>query len=554
MAHLPYPLTGTNRLDAPAGAGKTQTAQGITHEITESGIPLSMITGLSFTRIGARTLAARVESGSTDDDLKNFRTIHSMCYRLLGLNKKQVLSEKQLKQFFADEIKLAFVGARHDADMDEAAPIQQRSNSPGNDLLAFYEWQRNRMLPFEDAFRVYRPTSELRPYWTLDTISRLLLKYEAFKADLGVLDFTDMLVNTLEQGLHPDTRALLVDEFQDCTTLQVELVKAWGQTQQCVWTFGDTDQAIYTFLGTNVRDFLSFPGEQFILDTNYRSGANIVDFSAKLIGRNVDRVQKHIRAARLDAGTVRRLPMLPKLDWQRSTFVLARTNYLLVPIALELESQGVPFTMRRGSLGIPQQLDAPAYAAFRAALALRGGRHVTAQQLSTLYSFIRNSSRAMYTAHGSKKRVEDIAAREKYLPQPETLIALQDLPSFGGLPALIDALRADAPELLSRAEPQRLGYWRRVVKQYGEDVLYNKPAITLSTVHGVKGDEADLVYLLPDVSARIAESIYRTREERESERRVFYVACTRARDELYVLNPRTSLYYTEVLNVPRKAA
>jgi superfamily I DNA/RNA helicase len=411
-------------------------------------------------------------------------------------------------------------------------------------MLAFVEWQRNRMLDIETAYRQYRRPPELAPWWTPHAVKRFADSYLNYKIDNGCLDFTDMLALTWKEGLTLPVRVLVCDEFQDCTTLQNTLVLHWAMQCDAALMLGDCDQLIYGHLGAVPADFLDTPGDRHALGTNYRSGDTIVSFADRLIRRNQERVALPVHADHA-GGLVQRLAALPRLDPERSTFVLARAHYLLNPIARLLEQRGTPFAMRRGSMGIPLNLHDKTFAAFRAVQALRSGRQVAPFSLHQLAQFVRGP----YFTHGAKAAIQRMSAQDD--GSGRLLIGLYDLPQFGGTPALIDAITHDRPDLLNRANPERIAYWRRVARTYGDAVLSTTPKIQLSTIHGVKGDEADDVYLLSDITPSVGEAMRATKRGMEAERRVFYVAATRARERLFVLPAQSGQQFEEVM--PRRS-
>jgi hypothetical protein len=310
-----------------------------------------------------------------------------------------------------------------------------------------------------------------------------------------------------------------------------------------------THNCIYSHIGTTPRAFMDFPAAQHFLTVNHRQGAALVDASRTLIQRNRDRMPKEITAGH-DGGTIlrwhaeqmRRTPPDPNIE----TFILARARYLLLPYVALLEQLGVPFVVRQGPGGLPWRRDQPdqGFAAFRAVQSLRAGHAVALTSLSALYSTLRG---AEYVVRGWKKRIAEAAAREN--PQnPDELVHLSQLVDYGATEHLLAAIREDRPALLGRVPVERQSYWRRVVSRYGVDVLYTYPRIVLSTIHGVKGDEADDVYLIPDYPGAVQRHM-RRRAGIEDERRIQYVALTRARARLFLLQPISIRHYHELSGI-----
>jgi hypothetical protein len=86
-------------------------------------------------------------------------------------------------------------------------------------------------------------------------------------------------------------------------------------------------------------------------------------------------------------------------------------------------------------------------------------------------------------------------------------------------------------------DPQKLEFAQYC---YAKGTFYETPRINISTIHGVKGDEADVVVLMSDISKAVSSQLD---VDEDSEHRVFYVACTRAKKKLVILQPQTKLYY-----------
>lgn len=403
--------------------------------------------------------------------------------------------------------------------------------------------------------------------------------YEAYQSALarnGKIDFQDMLrlsVAGMQQGSikpYPVTH-LLVDEYQDCDGLQSQWTALHAAAGSVATIVGDDDQSIYGFrsaLGQRgMEAFMkSFDARQVILGKNYRSHQEILALADNIIKNNKDRIQKELVAHRGPGGAVqfKRLDdeykeavaaveaLTPVLRAGKTAAVLARTNRILDPLEAVCRSQGVKYYRASGR----SILDRPEAALMGDLLeliakskasghdALLGFAGISSYELQLLHG---------HTAKGEKntapRRIDLVAAgiaestADKYRDFLKKLAEWQVLCHREFFSLILDGVRewmlACATEdagkraintcyevliQLSGSFEERLKFLRRKNNEQAPD------AIVLTTMHAAKGREWHSVAIV-----RAEESVCPDSDSPESEeRRLFYVAVTRARDSLLI--------------------
>ena len=158
-------------------------------------------------------------------------------------------------------------------------------------------------------------TREFRPTLPNDLFDRCFEMYEHYKSEKGLVDFDDLQIR-LRKLLVKEPQILnyyknmfkyiLVDEFQDCDSIQIEFLKLIDTNLFCV---GDEDQCIYSFRGSTPECMVNFQkefkgGEKIYLKYNYRSVQNVVELSKDIIKENKERHNKSIESHRKSLGEI----------------------------------------------------------------------------------------------------------------------------------------------------------------------------------------------------------------------------------------------------------
>lgn len=206
-----------------------------------------------------------------------------------------------------------------------------------------------------------------------------------------------------------------------------------------------------------------------------------------------------------------------------TAFILVRNLYLLRDLIDELYYWGIPFENLRG----PAPFRGKTATKIVIARKLFRGELVSAEDL---WLFISKIVQKRYFLRGVKAKVQALAKE-----QPQLSVGLGEIKKSCLGTFLDDPIGALG------LSPRNRAYFKRVIERYGESVLLEKPRLTIGTIHSVKGMEADWVAICPDMSKKTWLGWQRLPEE---EKRVWYVAVTRAREGLLLIHPESEYCWT----------
>jgi len=465
-----------------------------------AGTRADRIAYLTFTRKGAQEARDRAmdKFGLTNDELPWFRTIHSLVFRQMGYKKSQVMGQAQ----FADlgrRLGVAFTGGVYS---DEG----MISGLGTGDRLVFLE---NLGRVTGQGLRSVWEGSDHGTDW--QELAVFAQAYSIYKRNKGLVDYTDMLEAFCENLFLPAIEVLIIDEAQDLSHLQWAVAQALARDCRAVYVAGDDDQAIYRWAGADVEAFIALSGRTRVLDQSYRIPRAVHDLAAGLVGRIKNRKPKEFRP-RDACGSAPWISDLDELDLARGTWLLlARNSYMLGRLEEHCLWAGVNFDSpsRRTSKTI----------LLRAIMTwerLRQGERLSAEEVLAASRYFQDKRWA-----GGLRRLD-----------PTMLLTAEDARQLG--------LRQGGPwyEAMDAFPTQERDYFRSV-RARGEKLL-GPARIKISTIHGVKGGQADNVLLLTDISLSAYNSMV---NDADDETRVFYVGMTRARENLYLMTPQSNLYF-----------
>lgn len=535
-----------HRVYGPPGTGKTTWLRNQTEKwAREYGSDNLMVA--SFTRAAAHEIASR----DLPINRRQVGTLHSFCYRALG---GPDIAEPHVREFNDAHPSYRLTADEHGGlDVDE--PVEARFGSTeGDKLMARREVLRARMVP-EDEW----PTG-VRGFHHV---------WETWKAETGRVDFTDLISLCREQvGYAPGVPSIgLFDETQDFTPLELDLVRRWGARMEMIVLAGDDDQVLYSFKGATPDAFLDPPipdDRRRVLVHSHRvprAVHAVADGWVRTLTRREPKDYEPRDADGLVRGLERATFRSParivddacaQIDAGRSCMILATCSYMIDPVKSLLKKEGIPFhnpyRRKRGDWNPLQSGSARRRtASYRLLAYLRtqpsvwGDEHgwYSGEDLRSWVEVLRTQG---LLTKGAKARAES-------LPGVEDV----DLDVFDGLwdenaadyPATLDALnRADldwfADHLLaSRARP--FDFPLRVARRHGAARLRETPLLTIGTIHSVKGGEAQVVYLMPDLPPPAHRDWEMGGEHRDSIIRQMYVGMTRASEELVFCDRATML-------------
>ena len=493
----------------PPGCGKTTRLLSIMEQEMDKGVSPNEICFVTFTRKGASEAAERAAQKFSlkSSELPYFRTLHSMAYRLMGYGKDSVMG----RQDWCELGRMLGVQFSTYYETEEGLP----QGSEKGDKLRFIDgFARARLLTCDDAWRAVgdEDVSAAEVVQFSDTL-------EKYKDDMALVDYTGMLERFVIDGGPIPVKVAFIDEAQDLSTLQWEMVWRLVANAERVYIAGDDDQSIYRWAGADVDKFLALKDEcqsVEVLGHSYRLPRMVYNMANTITGRIKRRYDKEWQP-RDEDGAVHHIHDIADIDLSQGTWLLlARNVYLLDQFKRLARSQGVAYAVK----GVPQvkQKHARAIVLWER---LRRGESLTVDEVRTVYACMRLGTGVKRGFKGMTKASD----AETY-----------DMPR---LRADFGLLRDDAwYDALQDIPAGDRTYYQSILR--AGDNLLGQPRVNISTIHGVKGGEADNVVLLPDMAWRTYRDY---QQEPDDEHRVFYVAVTRARHALYIAAPGSRWAY-----------
>lgn len=499
----------TSIIIGPPGTGKTTTLLNTVESYLDTGIPPDRIGFVTFTRKGANEAIERAckRFGLEATQFPHFRTLHSLCYRQLGLRGGDVLVGKAFFEF-ADYARIRVTGRAWSDD----------------GLLTGFE-AGDRILFMENLARI-RQVSLREQYELSDDglnwreVERVAKALANFKARRGLMDYTDMLLEFVKHGHGVGLQKLLVDEAQDLSSLQWSVVDLLSRGAEDVVVAGDDDQAIYRWAGADVEHMIDMPGSVRVLDYSHRVPPLVQAVSNSIISGVSHRRPKEWEAKSGGDGVVEQVREFDGVSQGTETvLVLARNAYVLrEQVMPALQREGVVYE-HNGKSSIPM-------AVLRAAVTwedLKQGRPATLGDVREMYAYLG-------TGVGVKRGFKKLPTFGDDVDIP---VEMGELVQHGGLLANTDLIWHEA---LDKLPPEDMSYIL-AARNRGEKVRGAKPRVKLSTIHSAKGGEADHVILMKEIAKRTFAEIEKNPDD---ERRVWYVGATRAREKLTIVGSETN--------------
>ncbi len=522
----------------PPGTGKTTAiVRSWLLPALRAGVAPEAVLSCSFTRSAAGELRDRLgrDTGLSDRELlRAGSTVHAEAYRLLRASGDAPAVHRRK----------APVELEEDADADYSAePAQRIHEADGGEELALVVWDFARQVLASDTFSpaFARVCHEMAPKMSIREIQLTIERYEAAKLKANELDFTDMLTRALD--LEPPERELLiVDEAQDSTPLQWELIRRWARSASIVVLVGDLDQAIHEWCGASPRTIPALLGDTSDawelrgLTQSYRVPRRVHGVAKALIARNRNRIEapylpaEHGGSLRRGVMALGRKALAEIPGTKRTAFVLCRAARFLSSWAHELEAAGIPFANERGYSPLGSERD---LRIARAVLALRDGRVLAKNDALALVKSLpvrrRGSPESAEWFTRDKAKVVQMVALYTDELSPEDLRGCGVNLRPASATYFVDVLKA------AGVDGRRVLALEKIAALHGRGAFEEDPPVTLTTMHASKGREADLVVVDLECPKVVAREIAMDAATLEAERRILYVALTRSKADLVIV-------------------
>lgn len=532
----------------PPGTGKTRYLSSQIERASEKFGSASVV-AMSYTKAAAVELAGRCELPA-----QNVATLHAVCFRALG-NPELVVSH--LKDFDAENPRWR-LGASDDGKLDDpygtASSSRLSGSQSGPEQMAKMEVNRAFMVP--------------RDRWDSKT-QHFAEAWDKWKNSNGLLDFTDLIETALRDiDIMPGSPAVgFVDEAQDSSCLQMALIRKWGRNMSKLVLAGDDDQVLYSHAGADAKALLDMEipqTSQIVLSQSYRVPRAVHAAAERWIDKVSARIPKVYRPRDFD-GEARTIPgnwkspqslvrqAEPYLKDGKSVMFLASCSFMLGPLAKFLRDNLIPFhnpyRHRRGDWnpllpGTKKRTTAiDRLLAFLRPDAVTWGEDAGFWRRHDLWLWMSMLQSKGVLKLGAKSWIEELKGDISPVNpddlfewcEPEALLALAKMES--GDPAdTVAGLNWWFSHCLEKNQ-KPLEFPIKLVEKYGGTVLKVTPQVMIGTIHSVKGGQADVVVMMPDIS-EAGKTDWQTKNGRDAVIRMFYVGMTRARESLLVCAPQ----------------
>lgn len=565
---------------AGPGSGKTLTiTKRIEYLIGKHHVSPEEILVITFTKAASVEMKERfVRLCGQKAGPVTFGTFHGIYYGILKwayrMNASNILSEEQKYQLLKQVI------GRMEIDIDDEKDFLQGiageiGNIKNNQIpLAEYESLNCSEEVFREIFEQYE--KERKRLKKIDFDDMLVLVYELFKKRPDILSMWQRKF-----------RYILIDEFQDINQVQYDVIRMLAAPENNLFIVGDDDQSIYRFRGARPDIMLGFKKDypdtkEILLDVNYRSTKAIVNGAARVIRHNVNRYPKQIITTNEQGETVHIQEVRHPIEESKYVVsqiqeakkrgipsseiaVLFRTNVEARALAETFMEYNMPFRMKERMPNLYEHFIAQDLITYlkmalgdrsrKSFLAImnRPNRYIGRDSVEgTTISF--ESLRKFYCDKDwMLDRIDQLEVDFRILKNMAPYGAIQYIRKHIGYDQFLKEYAAfrkinmeDLKEVLREIEERAKAFrtieeWFTHIEEYSEELKRQSQqketdpeAITFMTMHGSKGLEFDLVFIIGANETITPYKKAETKEEVEEERRMFYVAMTRARKKLII--------------------
>lgn len=590
---------------AGAGSGKTRTlTYRIINMILNEHISPYNILAITFTNKATNEMKERLEQ-YIDVNVKSvtISTFHSLCAKILRRD-IGCLGYSNSFTIIDDEDQLKIIGdilKEKGRDRKEARHVQKVIN--------------------------YCKCFSLKP--DDPSVESIYLEYEKQMKELDMLDFEDLLIKVYELfTTHEEVlfkyqerfKFILVDEFQDTNLIQYKIIKLIAMKYQNIFVVGDDDQSIYSFRGTNYENINLFKEDfplyqKFTLTQNYRSSQNILNYTNRLISKNVNRESKELFSEIVGNNddvvlfqafderdeveyVINQIQVMKSgLNSYKDFAILYRSSMLLRNFELGLIRHQIPYKVFGGLSYLRRREIKDIIAYFKLLINNNDivsfkriinvpGRGIGAQTIEKLEKFkkdngynifeaIDNSSKLFTTQkYNSLKMFKELIFKYREKLEYTDLLTLFDefvneinylqylkdeavseddyrdrFNNLSEFKSILWSVENSGEITTSRMERLKDAFDSALLSdEYLQNQKEDPNGVTVSTIHSVKGLEYKYVFLV-GFEENIFPNNYRIESlyDLEEERRIAYVAMTRAKEKLFLTCAEKRLMYGSLI-------
>lgn len=584
-------LNGPMMVLAGPGSGKTTV---ITHRVRclveGYGVDPASILVITFTKAAASEMRQRFQKLMEGRSLPvSFGTFHAVFFSILKhayrYDASNIVREEQRIQLMRELVDRYRIDVEDEGEFISSI-LSEISMVKGEMMSLEHYYSKNCSEEiFKKLYEGYNRGLESRGL--LDFDDMLVMCYQLFDQRKDIL-----------AAWQRRYRFILIDEFQDINRVQYEIVKMLAAPENNLFIVGDDDQSIYRFRGAKPEIMLGFEkdyptAKRTLLGINYRSSSSIVDASGRLIRHNKMRFEKEIQAFR-GAGRPVAVMGFPDAHAETRTIVeeiqdYVRMGYHLSDIAVlyrtsmeprllmeRMMEWNLPFRMKDSLPNLYEHWITQDMLAYIRIAGDELAKHRQAKRADVLRIINRpkrfvsrealegqiiswDSLKSWYQDRGwMVERIEQLEYDLKMIGRMAPVAAVNYIRKAVGyddyLREYAENRRMKAEDLLQIADQlqesassyKTMDAWQEHMREYGEQLRQqltnrdsqNTDCVSLMTMHSSKGLEFPIVYIL-DANEGVTPHHKAVLEaDLEEERRMFYVAMTRARDRLHVYYAR----------------
>lgn len=589
--------TGAMLVLAGPGSGKTAVITNrIVKLIDECKVSADRILIITFSRAAALEMKQRFERiGGGRRGLPAFGTFHAVFFKILKeayrFDTGNIVSDEERFRYLSDIIGSLGINMENKQEFlgkvsSSVSFLKTEGIAPesGTGALKKAADHLTRLVSPEVLMKIYAMYRDrLKSEKKIDFEDMMLLCLELFEARPDVLEYWQ-----------EKYEYILIDEFQDINRLQYALVKLLAQPQNNIFAVGDDDQSIYRFRGATPRLMFEFEKDfrgcrRTLLSTNYRSHDEILGAAARLISNNKERFKKKITGERGPGGRAEH-KHFENLDEENDFIagylasvrdnggslsecaILYRMNHEVSALYRKLVSLNIPCRIHEHMPCIFDHWIAQDLLAYLRIAAGEDERSLYLRIINRPKRYVpRDSFRHEHVSFGALREINSSrpSVADELVKLEGQLKLLKRFDMYAGIKFVRMAMgyneyiceyaqskgieAADLYEVLDELEQSARGFatpgaWQEYMREMRDKQQMNEQrcregrersgsredAVELMTFHSSKGLEFDTVFIIDFSEGYVPPKRAETCEDIEEERRVLYVAVTRARKELYI--------------------
>lgn len=586
---------------AGAGSGKTKVLTTRIASLIDSGVDSYHILAITFTNKAAKEMKERINKIVLENDAF-VGTFHSFGMRIIRENVLKLGMSRNFTILDSDDVTslIKKILKEKGYDVKEVSPSYIRNR------ISFI---KNEMLTNAEIEKFFQTDMEKIAY-------EVYLEYNLRLKQNNSVDFDDLLrLPVLLFQNNPDVlehyqdkyQYILIDEYQDTNEVQYKLVKLLAKKYQNLFVVGDPDQSIYQFRGANYKNILNFerdyPDAKVVsLEDNYRSTKMILDAANSVIKNNKERKEKNLRSHH---GEGLKIKYMRAYDEKNEiSLVISEINKLFlegyqkkdIAVFYRTNAQARVVEEQFLKANIPYKVVGSYYFYARKEikdlicylrLILNTNDNVSLERVINVPKRgIGNTSisKLLNLANENNTSMFDVLSSSKEMEFKNLILELQKVAANSSLTELVDAVLEKTgmkrelendPSLEAELRLDNLMEFRSITATYEEttgsvdlgdfleeislvaDISEHKETddvVTLMTMHSAKGLEFKVVFLVGLEEGLFPhQNSFNEEDGIEEERRLCYVAITRAKERLYLLNAKSRMIYGQVTrNMPSR--